>query len=794
MSRYFILVWLIFFSELLLVYGQIDTSNIPSIIDVGEAEFKIVDVQWASKVISFSSEFSSKQKSANQVLGKPNALQMGGSSPCAWTYKSKAKNGEEFIRVGFDKPIRVKQIGISENYKPGAIEKIIVYGKEKGEELLVYDNEAKLLKETFRMLNVFIQETPFEVTELELKLNSNKVANFEIDAIGISNTLDTIKPRINIPPTLKYLAEKESLGPAINTEFDERAPIITADGNEIYFVRKNHPQNVGGVADEDDIWYSRLIDGKWMPATNLGSPLNNKLNNFVQSVTPDNNALLLANVYVREGAQVTLKPGVSISYRTLDGWSFPEEQRIKDFKNNSPYVNYFLSANSKYLLIAMEGDDSHGGLDIYMSYRLNDNTWSKPMNLGPDVNTAADDYSPFLAADGLTLYYSTSGHAGFGKEDIFVTRRLDDTWQRWSEPMNMGKPINSPESDSKFSIPASGSYAYFNSKEGSVGLNDIFRILLPDTAKPTPVALLKGKVLDFSSKMPIGGAIIIYKNYPDEAIIIRETTDSLTGAFSVYLPVGYKYTAIIKSNGYIDGKQTLDLSSIYNFTIIEQQPILLVKKSAFKTIKGKLADKLNEKVITGAKVSLVADSASGKVIAVTYTNEKGEYEFKLENLDDNERLFLTIEKDEYKDLVLELGDISNEIDIPVDLSLEPEIKQNKVIEFHNIYFDYGSANLKEESKEVLDRIVEVMNENPTLEIELSGHTDSQSSADFNMKLSQRRADAAKEYIVSKGINASRIIAKGYGETRLLNHCKDGVKCSDEEHAINRRIEVKVLKL
>ncbi|MCX7862279.1 MAG: hypothetical protein N2449_04730, partial [Bacteroidales bacterium] len=545
------------------VFGQTDTSGIPSVIDIGKVEFNVIDVVWASKVVSFSSEFSSKIKSSKQVLGKPNALPVGGQSPCAWTYAKKSKTGEEFIRVAFDRTIKVKQIGIAENYKPGAIEKIILYGKNQGEVLIAYENEAKFTKESHRMLNIFIKETPFEVAELELRLNSNKVANFEIDAIGVSNSTDSIKPRINIPVNMKYQAQKESLGPGINTEFDERAPIITADEKEIYFVRKNHPNNFGGVSDEDDIWFSKNVDGKWIPAINIGPPLNNNFNNFVQSVTPDNNMLLLANVYVKEGSQVVLKPGVSVSYKTRSGWSFPEEQKIKDFKNNSQYVNYFLTANGKYLLMAIEGDDSYGGLDLYMSYKIGENSWSKPVNLGPDVNTAAHDYSPFLAADGITLYYSTSGHAGFGKEDIFVTRRLDDTWQHWAEPMNMGKPINSAESDSKFSIPASGSYAYFSSTDGSVGLSDIFRILLPDTAKPIAVAMLKGKVLDFSSKLPVGGAIIIYKDYPQEAIVVKEVTDSITGAFSVYLPVGYLYTAVVKANGYIDGKQTLDLTSIY---------------------------------------------------------------------------------------------------------------------------------------------------------------------------------------------------------------------------------------
>ncbi len=406
---------------------------------------------------------------------------------------------------------------------------------------------------------------------------------------------------INIPYSIKYLANKESLGPNINTEYDERAPVISADDKELFFVRKNHPQNVGGINDEDDIWYSKNVDGKWIPAINIGAPLNTNDNNFVQSITPDGNMILLANVYIKEGKNVILKPGASVSYKSRNGWSFPVEQRIAGFKNNSAYVNYFLSANGKYLLMAIEGDDTYGGLDLYVSFRTGENSWSKPINLGPDVNTAANDYSPFLAADGITLYYSTSGFAGYGKEDIFVTRRLDDTWTHWSEPLNMGPPINSPESDSKFSIPASGNYAYFASKEGSVGLYDIFRILLPDTLKPQAVVLLKGKIQDVQTREPIGGAIIIYKNYPDEAIVIKETSDSITGNFTVYLPVGYKYKALIKANGYIDGVQSLDLTSIFNFSIIEQQPILLVKKSAFKTIKGKLSDKLTDKNIAGAK-------------------------------------------------------------------------------------------------------------------------------------------------------------------------------------------------
>jgi len=776
------------------ISAQEDSTDIPDIIDAGKAEYSIIEVLWASRVVSFSSEAGSKQRSAIQILGKPNVLPGGGSSSCAWSIKKKNSEGKEFIRVAFEKPSRPKQLAVAENFRAGAIEKITLYGVNRGEERTVYEAESAVLLEPTRMLNLFFEEIPFDVIEAEIILNSKKISDFEIDAIGISTVNDTIKALINVPANVKYMAEKESLGPNINTTYDERAPVISADGNEIYFARKFHPSNMGKTNDEDDIWYSKHDGKSWTYAINVDKPLNNTDHNFVQSISPDGNTLLLANIYVKNGYDVIMKPGVSMTYKIKGGWAFPVEQKIKDFRNLSPYANYFLSANEKYLLMAIETDESQGGLDLYVSFKTAENSWSKPISLGSDVNTAANDYSPYLAADGTTLYFSTSGISGYGKEDVFVTRRLDDTWQKWSEPMNMGQPINSTESDTKFSIPASGSYAFFSSDKGSVGLNDIFRILLPDTVKPQAVALLKGKIIDFATKDPIGGAIIIYKNYPDEVVVVKEMSDTLTGNFSLYLPVGYNYTAIVKAKGFVDGKQTLDLSSIYNFTIIEQQPIQMVPKKAFRTIKGKLNDQLTDKNISNAKVSVTTDAEGKNVIAVTYTDENGLFEVKVEDFDESEQLYLSIDKENYEQTILTLDESYYETDLPLNLILEPEIKQDQVIEFHNIYFGFGSSDVLDSSKFVLDRIINVMNEKPEIEIELSGHTDSKSSDAFNKQLSQKRADNAKLYMISKGIQAERIQAIGMGESRLLNHCKDGIECSDEEHAINRRLEVKILKM
>jgi len=787
------LILVLLFSSFFSIAQQ-ESITIPEVINGGELEYKESEaIQWANKVISFSSEYSSSIKSASQILEKPNVLPTGGESPCAWTIKKPKSDGIEHIRVGFNSPIKPIQVAIAESYKPGAIEEVIIYGKNSNDKKIIYKTEAKVLAESSRMLNIFFDEPDFDVYELELKLNSKINTNFEIDAIGISSIKDTLKARINIPYNVKYIADKEPLGKGINTEYDELAPIISADGKTIYFVRKNHPDNFGGIKDEDDIWFSQFDDKEWSKAVNMGSPLNNEHNNFIQSISPDGHTILLGNIYVRDGRNVSLRPGASLSHRTREGWSFPIDQRIREFRNNSEFANYFLAANGRYLLMAIESNEGYGGLDLHVSFKINENVWSKPINLGPVVNTAANENSPFLAADGVTLYYSTSGISGYGKDDIFVTRRLDETWQNWSEPINMGMPINSSESDSKFSIPASGNYAYFSSKEGAIGKNDIFRILLPDTVKPLPISMIKGSIRDFVTKDPIGGALIIYKNLPDETIVIQEVTDTISGNFSLYLPVGYTYTAIVKADNYVDGVQTLDLSSLYNFTIIEQQPIYMVSLSAYKTIKGKLNDKLNDKIIAGAKISISTDSLGLNIIAVTTTDENGNFILTIEDFG-LDQLYLIVEKENYDMLALALDDAMFETDFDFNLTLNPEIKEETVIEFHNILFRYGSAVLLDTSKIILNRIAEVMKQNPSMQIELSGHTDSRSSHSFNLQLSERRAVSAKTYIVNLGIEASRIVAKGYGKTKLLNHCSDNVPCSEEEHAVNRRIEVKILKM
>lgn len=664
-------------------------------------------VQWANSVVKYSSQYSKTEKSANEILGKYNVLPRGGDAPTAWAVKAKGKNESSdpaYIRVGYEAPMLVRQVAIAESNNPGAVTKVILYGPE-GEEKVVYEGAAKAVDQKARMFNVILEQaTDFFVAEVEIHLDVQAVPGWnQIDAIGIADFADTVKGVINVVPNLVFPEEPKNLGKSINSIYDELAPKISPDGRQLYFTRKFHPDNVGGFKDGDDIWVSKRISvGKkvnpdtgneeeiydWSPAENIGPPLNTPLNNFIQGITPDGNTLVLANIYNKDGTQA---PGVSFSYKEKEGWSFPEKQIITDFYNLSVNANYYLSNDGRFLLMAIERKDSYGQLDLYVSFRKGDDRWSKPKNLGPHLNTTQNDYSPFLAADGETMFFSSSGHSGYGSEDIFMTRRLDDTWENWSEPQNLGEGINTSESDSKYNIPASGEYAYFTSSKNSIGKKDIYRIKLPAIIKPKPVVLISGRVLNERNMKPVGGARITYEILPEGEEVGIARSDPNTGEYKIILPAGKNYGFRALAAGYYSMSSNLDLTDTKEYAEIEK-----------------------------------------------------------------------------------------------DLKLAP-IEVGMVFTLNNIFFEFAKSNLLPESYPELQRVFQMMVDNPTLNVEISGHTDDVGTDETNMKLSKARAQSVVDYLIKSGIAESRIVAKGYGETRPV-----AFNNSEEGRAMNRRVEFKIL--
>jgi len=401
-------------------------------------------------------------------------------------------------------------------------------------------------------------------TQVGFILNNRIAAN--VDYILIKHP--PIQINLVADPVRGY--KKENLGTNVNSKYEELGPLISPDGKTLYVFRENHPKNTGSDLKQD-IWFSTLQeDGSWSVMENIRKPLNNKGHNAVVSVTPDGNTLLLMNTYNADGSAKS--SGISISHRMENGWSIPEDVNIKNFYNRNKYTNNCLSADRMALIVSLERDDSFGDLELYVCFLEDEGTWSEPTNLGSTINTFASDFSPFLAADNVTLYYGTYGKPGYGSADIFVTRRLDSTWTNWSEPQNLGLEINSPSWDAYYTIPASGEYAYLVSYE--TGNADVYRIKVAEAAKPNPVVLIFGKVLNSKTNEPIAAEISYHELATDREMGLASSSP-VDGTYKIVLPYGTAYSFLAQMEGYYAVSDNLDVTSIDKYSELERNLYLV---------------------------------------------------------------------------------------------------------------------------------------------------------------------------------------------------------------------------
>ncbi len=512
-------------------------------------------VQWASEVIEFSSELTPIQYSASQALGKPDVLPAGRESASAWT--PNRANKSEFLKLGFKEAMKVRQIAVGESYNPSALNKIFLYD-ESGNEHLVNEFPGGPVPQKGRLLNVFIEETAYMVKAIKLEFDGSLVPEYySIDAVGISDSEELIVAEVAIPDDLITDLVVESLGDNVNSEFREYNPILSPDGKVLYFSRKHHPDNIGGEDDQEDIWFSEMDEnGEWLPAKNIGETLNNDQPNFVSSVTPDGNTvvLILGNRYLENGKMIA---GVSVSTKVNDTWSIPQPIEIENDYNFNKRANYFMTNNRKVLLLSVEREDTHGDRDLYVSFLMDDDTWSEPKNLGPQVNTASEESAPFLAADDITLFFSSTGFSGYGGADIYVSKRLDDTWTNWSEPQNMGPQINTENDDLFFSIPADSQFAFY-SRGVSLDDNDIYTVEMPLFSRPIPVIAIKGRIINAETGEPVD-AKIIYERLSDGAELGIAQANPNTGEFEFILPSGELYGFRAEADGYVSVNENIDL-------------------------------------------------------------------------------------------------------------------------------------------------------------------------------------------------------------------------------------------
>lgn len=527
-------------------------------------------LQWADKVIEFSSELTPLQYSAEQALGKPNVLPAGGQNPNAWT-PDKPKH-KEFIKLGYANPAQIQQIAIAESQNPGALLHVFLYDVS-GKEHLVYTFKPEAVPLQGRMVNIFVEKTPYKVNAVKLEFDGSVMHDsFALDAVAISDSPYPIIANIDLPQLLSKGLIVEPLDNNVNSDVSELNPLLSPDGKTLYFSRRNHPENTGGVHDKEDIWYSELgADGKWSLAKNMGTRINNAQPNFINTIsaTPDGQViLLLGNKYLDNGKMID---GISISTKEGDDWSTPKPLEIENDHNYNEKGNYFMANSRKTLLMSVQREDTRGDRDLYVSFEKADGKWTEPRNLGRTINTAGEESAPFLAADDITLYFSSNGFSGYGGSDVYMSKRLDDTWTNWSSPENLGPEINTKQDDLFFNIPPSGDYAYYS--RGITAENtDVFRVKMPLVSSPASTITITGKLTDAKSGNPIGAGII-FEQMPDGKKAGTAKSNPENGEYKILLPGGIQYSFHVDAKDYLPESQTLDLRDFKKDAFITNKDI-----------------------------------------------------------------------------------------------------------------------------------------------------------------------------------------------------------------------------
>jgi outer membrane protein OmpA-like peptidoglycan-associated protein len=661
------------------------------------------EVKWADQVLEYSSQFGKRQYSVNQTLGKPNVLPNLGASPNAWVPKKRGKY--EYVKVGFSQPIEIQQIAIAETHNPGGIHKIFAYNPD-GEEHLLYTFTPDFIPIEGRLFRFFFDKTDYPVAAIKITIDGKLLTgHFGIDAIGVSDSREPIAVEINVTDEINNDYVPIALGTNINSEYNELRPLISPEANTLFFSRQNHPENTGGTKDEEDIWLSKRdsLTGDWLKAENIGKPLNNRGPNFVSSISADGKSmlLLLGNAYYSKNR---MTQGVSMSTKNDDGsWSKPQNLDIADDYNLSPKANYFLSHDMETIIMSVERNDSYGDRDLYVVFLQEDGSWSQPLNLGPQINSASEEGSPFLAADGKTMFFSSKGFSGYGGYDIYLSRRLDDTWQHWSEPENLGTGFNSREDDIFFNFTENDEYAYFT--RGNESNTDIYKVKLPYYQKPEMLASMlggkyvnpnviisiKGKAFNSSSMRPIDSSIEFVR-LNDDSRIELVASDTITG-YAITLPQGFKYQIVAKSDGFYNAVDTLDLSNI-----------------------------------------------------------------------------------------------TTSVEIVKNLYLDPIVKDQPIV-LNNVYFDFDSNKIRPESFPELDKLSEMLLDNPNLHMTIDGHTCSIGTDEYNLDLSSRRTESIVNYLLSKGVLATNLEHHGYGESRPKTS-----NATEAGRELNRRVEFQLTEI
>lgn len=475
----------------------------------------------------------------------------------------------------------------------------------------------------------------------------------------------------------------------VNSMYGDYTPQVNPTGTRLYFtsVRKggfdHQKDTINGMNWGEDIYFSTLIDSSWSAPQLLPEPLNSMGDDFGSSFTGDGQLMVYVKCDDDEGIG-----NCDLYITQLNGTQWTVPQNMGNVVNSNMWDSQpTISSDGTRIIFASTRQGGYGGMDLYMTQKNHLGDWGVPQNLGSTVNTPFNENGPYLAPDGKTLYYASTGHPGYGGTDIFSSTFEEN---RWSRPLNLGAPLNSEGDDTQFTISAAGK-AYFASSRLDPNNYDLFEVELPDYLKPKPTIIIQGVVTNAKTTDPVGAVVLIEDINSGELLAVNKS-NSVSGEYLVVLPAGRNYSVSTTSEGFFFYSESFEIPKDTSYA-----------------------------------------------------------------------------------------------EITMDIALEPIEKGTKVV-LNNIFFESGRAELKPISYVELNKAVDLLEKNPTMVIEIGGHTDNLGSDELNLKLSQSRADAVRDYMILAGIDQARIRSKGYGESTPIED-----NSTEEGRAANRRTEFEIVE-
>lgn len=465
-----------------------------------------------------------------------------------------------------------------------------------------------------------------------------------------------------------------NIGAGVNSENPEYFPTLTVDEKQLLFTRLVTMQN---GFQQEDFFISNDMNGYWGASTPMPPNINTYNNEGAPTFAPDGRTLIFVGCIdprygYGEGRRGYGSCDLFVTEKIGDKWLDPI-----NLPGNVNTANWetqpSLSSDGMTLYFIRGAINGSGGSnkrngDIYVSKKQTDGSWGTAVKLPNNVNTPYSESSVLIHPDGKTLYFSSDGHVGMGGYDLYMTTLQPDG--SWSDPKNLGYPINTADNENSLLVYSSGEIGIFGSdRAGGLGSLDLYSFEMPEIIRPTRTIYMTGTVYDSKTNKKLEAEFSL-KDMETNTEVVRSYSDRANGSFLVTLPVNKNYTLVVNKPNY------------YPYSI-----------GFFLTEQGNTLEPYHQ------DVPLIPIEATGPVL------------------------------------------------------------------LDNVFFDLSSAILRKESYAVLDNFVQFLQSDPTLKIELQGHTDARGEDASNMTLSDNRAKSVMQYLISKGIAAERLTAKGYGETK-----------------------------